>query len=53
MKWTKWIGKSKKFKERILSHNSSHPDNIQILYVYETKYIDEIEACLKAALKSK
>jgi len=47
------IGKSKKFKERILSHNSSHPDNIQILYVYETKYIDEIEACLKTALKSK
>ena len=47
------IGKSKKFKERILSHNSSHPDNVQILYVYETKYIDEIEACLKAALKSK
>ena len=47
------IGKSKKFKERILSHNSSHPDNIQILYVYETKYIDEIEACLKTTLKSK
>jgi hypothetical protein len=47
------IGKSKKFKKRILSHNSSHIDDLEIVFIYETKYIDEIESCLKALLKKK
>jgi len=47
------IGKSKKFKERIRTHNSSHIDNVDIVHIYETKYIDEVEKCLKNVLLSK
>ena len=47
------IGKTKKFKERIRTHNSSHIDNVDIVHVYETKYIDEVEKCLKNVLLSK
>ena len=41
------IGKTKKFKERIRTHNSSHIDNVDIVHIYETDYIDEVEKCLK------
>jgi phage anti-repressor protein len=47
------IGKTKKFKERIRTHNSSHIDNVDIVHIYETNYIDEVENCLKNALSSK
>ena len=30
------IGKTKKFKERIRTHNSSHIDNVDIVHIYET-----------------
>lgn len=46
------IGKTKKFKERKAVHDSSHPDDMEIIFVYETKNIDEVENCLKAVLKS-
>ncbi len=47
------IGKTKKFKERKAVHDSSHPDDMEIVFIYETKNIDEVENCLKAILKSK
>lgn len=47
------IGKTKKFKERKNVHDSSHPDDMEILVIYETKNIDEVENCLKSILKSK
>lgn len=47
------IGKTKKFKGRIKTHNSSHIDNVDIVHIYETNYIDEVEKCLKNALSSK
>jgi phage anti-repressor protein len=47
------IGKTKKFKERIRTHNSSHIDNVDIVHIYETEYIDEVEKCLKNILSSK
>lgn len=46
------IGKTKKFKERLNTHNSSHCDNIKVVYVYETDNIDQVEACLKGLLKT-
>ncbi len=46
------IGKSKKFKERIRTHNSSHTDNVDIVHVYESDNIDAIETCLKGVLMS-
>ena len=47
------IGKTKKFKERIRTHNSSHIDNVDIIHIYESNYIDEVEKCLKNALSSR
>lgn len=47
------IGKTKKFRERKQVHDSSHPDDMEIAFIYETKNIDEVENCLKAVLKSK
>ena len=47
------IGKAKKFKERVVTHNSSHIDNVDVLLVYESHDIDSVEKCLKLALKSK
>jgi hypothetical protein len=45
------IGKSKKFKERLNTHNSSHVDNVKVVLVYESDDIDGVERCLKAVLK--
>jgi phage anti-repressor protein len=47
------LGKTKKFKERIKTHNSSHIDNVDIVHIYETDYIDEVEKCLKNVLSTK
>ena len=46
------IGKTKKFRERKQVHDSSHPDDMEIVFIYETKNIDEVEGCLKAVLKT-
>jgi hypothetical protein len=45
------LGKSKKFKKRLLSHNSSHSDNVEIALIFETNNIDQVEKCLKVVLK--
>mgnify|MGYP000624765604 CR=1 FL=1 len=48
-----YIKETKKFKERIRTHNSSHINNIDIVHIYETDYIDEVEKCLKNVLSTK
>jgi phage anti-repressor protein len=45
------IGKSKAFKNRIKTHNSSHVDNVKIKLIFETNNIDAVEGCLKSLLK--
>ena len=45
------IGKSKAFKNRIKTHNSSHVDNVKIKLVFESNNIDAVEGCLKLMLK--
>lgn len=47
------IGKSKVFKKRLMSHNSSHGDDLHVPFVFETKDHDTVEACLKSLLKNK
>lgn len=47
------IGKTLKFKNRLKTHNSSHSDNVHLYLAFETDFIDEVENCLKAVLKSK
>lgn len=47
------IGRSKKFLSRLMSHNSVEADDIEILVLYETNDIIQVENCVKNALKSK
>ncbi len=47
------IGRSKKFLSRLMSHNSVEADDIEILVLYETNDITQVENCVKNALKSK
>ena len=47
------IGRTKNFAERIKVHQSSHPDKIEIVHVYETNNIETVESCLKGLLKEK
>lgn len=45
------LGKTKIFKSRINTHNSSHVDNVKVKLVFESDNIDAVEGCLKALLK--
>jgi phage anti-repressor protein len=45
------LGKTKKFKKRLLSHNSSHSDNVEIALIFETNNMDQVEKCIKVLLK--
>jgi phage anti-repressor protein len=47
------IGKTKMFKNRLKTHNSSHVNNVDVIFVFETNDIDSVEKCLKLALKTK
>jgi phage anti-repressor protein len=47
------LGKAKNFKQRLQTHQISHPEKLDIAYVYETDMIDQVESCLKNLLKSK
>lgn len=47
------IGKSKKFLKRLLSHNSVESDDIEIIMLYETDNIKQVEKCVKNALLTK
>ena len=47
------IGRTKKFKDRLKTHNTSHVDNIEVLFIYETNDINQVENCLKTILKTK
>jgi hypothetical protein len=47
------IGKSKKFKTRKTQHDSSHPDDMEIEYIFETKNINSVEKCIHIALKER
>lgn len=47
------IGKSKNFLSRLMSHNSIEAGDIEILVLYETNNITQVENCVKNALKLK
>lgn len=42
------IGKSKALTQRISTHNSSHADNLELLFIDD---IDRVENCLKAIMQ--
>lgn len=45
------IGRTKNFAERLKVHQSSHPDKLEIAFVYETNNIESVESCLRDLLK--
>lgn len=47
------IGKTQNLKHRMKNHNSSHPNDIELIFVLETPNIDKVEKCLKIMLKEK
>jgi uncharacterized membrane-anchored protein YjiN (DUF445 family) len=47
------IGRTKDFQERLKSHQSSHPEKLDISFVYETDNVEEVENCLKHFLKNR
>lgn len=47
------IGRSGKIKPRLMTHNNSHPDNVEVALVYESDDIEACERCLKAILKGR
>jgi predicted GIY-YIG superfamily endonuclease len=47
------IGRTQDFKNRLKTHQSSHPDKLEIVFVYETDNVEQVESCLKDALKDK
>ena len=47
------IGSSTDFKSRLLTHQSSHVDNVKVEHVYETTDVKGVERCLKAILQER
>jgi phage anti-repressor protein/predicted GIY-YIG superfamily endonuclease len=47
------IGRTQDFKARLKTHQSSHPDKLDVVFVYESDNVEKVESCLKDALKDK
>ena len=45
------IGKTVDLAGRLRSHGSAHADALDVLYVYQTKCTDKVEACMKLMLR--
>ena len=45
------IGKSKDLKHRMIQHNSSHADKIDVEFIFETDNFSEVEGCIKEIMK--
>lgn len=44
------IGATADFKSRLLTHQTSHADNVKVEYVYKTSDVKGVERCLKSVL---
>ena len=47
------IGSTEDFKKRLITHHTSHADNVEVKHVYKTSDIKGVERCLIAVLKEK
>ena len=45
------IGRTKNLGARLSNHQSSHADNIEVLFTYRVEHVEACEACVKAFLK--
>jgi predicted GIY-YIG superfamily endonuclease len=47
------LGYSKNLSKRLSNHTSSHSDDIEVAYVYETEDVEIVESCVKSLLKDR
>ena len=47
------IGSTEDFRKRLITHHTSHADNVEVKHVYKTSDIKGVERCLIAVLKEK
>ena len=47
------IGSTTDFKSRLLTHQSSHVDNVKVEHIYKTTNVKGVERCLKAILQER
>jgi phage anti-repressor protein len=47
------LGRSKRFLARLMAHNSIEADDIEIMLLYQTNNIVQVENCVKNALRTK
>jgi phage anti-repressor protein len=47
------IGATTDFKARLLTHQSSHVDNVKVEHVYKTTNVKSVERCLKTILQER
>jgi len=45
------IGRAKDLKNRLKSHNSPLANDLEVIYEYETEYLEEVEDCIKSQMK--
>jgi phage anti-repressor protein len=46
------FGQTADFKKRLANYNSSNSDKMKVVYIYETKNIKAVEACVLAQIKT-
>ncbi len=47
------IGSTTDFKSRLLTHQSSHADNVKVEHIYKTTNVKGVERCLKTVLQER
>ena len=47
------LGISENFKKRLLTHQSSHADNVEVKHIYKTSDVKGVERCLRTVLRER
>lgn len=47
------LGSSEDFKKRLLTHQSSHADNVEVKHIYKTSDVKGVERCLRSVLRER
>ena len=46
------LGMSSNFRRRMQSHQSALPDNLEVMWVFKTEHMAQVEACAKGVLRN-
>ena len=47
------LGISEDFKKRLMTHHSSHADNVEVKHIYKTSDVKGVERCLRSVLRER